>query len=90
MTPLLLAASTGQGDLVQFLVEARADASIKNNDGKHILQLAKLTTRKMLKWPRENATQPDGAPLRMTHVQKKPASSQRKAESQSHWNWSKK
>ena len=90
MTPLLLAASTGQSDLVEFLVSAGADASIKNSAGKNILELAKYTTRKMLEWLIVNATQPDGrTPLRMTHVHKKPASSQRKAET-SHSNWSKK
>ena len=51
MTPLLLAASTGQTDLVKCLCRARADPSILNSDGKSILQLASDANHiDMLNW----------------------------------------
>ena len=45
MTPLLLAAATGQGDLVDVLVDAGGDAGAKNNNGQGILFFLKNSSQ---------------------------------------------
>ena len=48
MTPLLLAASTGQEDLVEVLVKAGADADKHNKDGIGILDLVAAVEQKAM------------------------------------------
>ena len=63
MTPLLLAASTGQSNLVKALVLIRADAGAKTFDGKTILDLTSKNNMGLCKWLEEHAKTKDGAKL---------------------------
>ena len=63
MTPLLMAAATGQSNLVQALVVFRADAGAKTFDGKTILDLTSKNSMGLCKWLGEHAKTKDGAKL---------------------------
>ena len=63
MTPLLMAASTCQSQLVKALVVIRADAGAKTFDGKTILDLTSKNSMGLCKWLGEHAKTKDGAKL---------------------------
>ena len=54
MTPLLLAASTGQSNLVQALVLIRADAGAKAHNDKTILDLTWYNAKPLCEWLHAN------------------------------------
>ena len=63
MTPLLMAASTCQSNLVKALVVNRADAGAKTFDGKTILDLTWANARPLCTWLQANGRTKDGAAL---------------------------
>ena len=71
MTPLLLAAATGQGDLVEVLVDAGADAGAENNNGQGIIFfLEKSSQHKTVKLLLQKGRTKAGNKLMMTTVRK--------------------
>ena len=63
MTPLLMAAATGQSNFVKTLVVMRADAGAKTSEGKTILDLTWYSARPLCIWLQENGRTKDGATL---------------------------
>ena len=77
MTPLLMAAATGQSNLVQALVVFRADAGAKTFDGKTIFDLTWDNARLLCEWLQEHGRTKDGAALgRQTTAEKREAREQ--------------
>ena len=76
MTPLLMAAGSGQGLIVKLLIESNANPGLQNNGGKGIMALAWYSCYQTYNWLQGYATTLDGSRLEWTWGKKSEAPSQ--------------